>query len=122
MGRVHDAMRSLAAQRIVPEKSSGSAVTDLVGALIGELADEVPDDHGMEGVKADLLTISRSYEVDKKKDLSLRFYLAIRSLLRENELLRERLKKSEWERVEAQALAAHPPQHPLEHGEHTSAL
>ncbi len=126
MGRVHDAMRSLAAQRNVPEKSSGSAVTSLVGALIGELVDEVSDDSSMEGVKADLLAVSRSYEIDQKKELSLRFYLAIRGLLRENDLLRERLRKSEWERVDAQAQAsypgANPPEHPPEQGERPPAL
>ncbi|HVP00111.1 MAG TPA: hypothetical protein VMT15_18700 [Bryobacteraceae bacterium] len=117
-------MRSLSVQGIVPEKGSGSAVTNLVGALIGELADDVPDDPSMEGVKADLMAVSRSYEIDKKKDLALRFYLAIRSLLRENEVLRDRLKKSERERMDAQALASHPIMQPRDtpHVEHPPTL
>jgi hypothetical protein len=77
------------------EKSSGSMLGNLVGALIGELADEVPDDPNMAAVRADLLGAARAYEAGEQKDMALRFYLATRSLLRENELLEERLKKSE---------------------------
>lgn len=94
------------------EKPSGSTLTNLVGALIAELADDVPDDPAMEGVRADLTAVSRSYEVDKKKDVALRFYLAIRSLLRENEMLRDKLRKAEREsRTEAPSPAPehHPP-------------
>jgi len=90
-------MRSLE-HRGVFEKNSGSMLGNLVGALIGELADEVPDDPNMEVVRADLLGAARAFEGDDKKDMSLRFYLAIRSLLKENDLLRERLRKSERER------------------------
>src|SRR5271163_4571514 len=94
MSRVHDAMRDLE-RKSAPEPSSGAALTNLVGALIEELAHEVPDEPYLESVKADLLSASRSYENGKKKDVTLRFYLAMRSLLREHELLQERLKKAE---------------------------
>jgi hypothetical protein len=94
MSKVHDAMRHLEHQS-APETSSGAALNNLVSALIEELANEVPDDPKLETVRADLLAASRSFETGKKKDLALRFYLAMRSLLRENELLQERLKKAE---------------------------
>jgi hypothetical protein len=94
MSRVHDAMRSLE-HKSTPEKGSVAAPTNLVGALIGELADELPDDASLEAVRADLIAASRAYEHDKKKDLALRFYLAMRSLLRAHEMLQERLKKAE---------------------------
>jgi hypothetical protein len=94
MSRVHDAMRTLE-QRGVPEKNSGAVLSNLVGSLIGELADEVPDRPSLEGVRADLTAASQSYATDMKKDLCLRFYLAIRALLRENELLQERINKAE---------------------------
>jgi hypothetical protein len=94
MSRVHDAMRNLE-QKSAPENGSGVALGNLVGALIEELADEVPDDQRLETVRADLIAASRSFEAGKKKDLALRFYLATRSLLREYELLQERLKKAE---------------------------
>jgi len=71
------------------------APTNLVSALIRELADEVPDDQNLEAVRADLLSASRSYENDKKKDLALRFYIAMRSSLRAYEVLQERLRKTE---------------------------
>ena len=94
MSRVHEAMRNLE-QKNAPEKDSLAAPSNLVGALIGELADEVGEDPGLESVRADLLAASRAYESDKKKDLALRFYLAMRSSLRAYELLQERLKKAE---------------------------
>jgi hypothetical protein len=94
MSRVHDAMRNLE-HKSAPENGSGVALGNLVGALIEELADEVPDDHRLETVRADLIAASRSFEAGKKKDLALRFYLATRSLLREYELLQERVKKLE---------------------------
>jgi hypothetical protein len=94
MSRVHNAMRSLE-QSGVPEKGPGAALNNLVGALLEELADDMPDDPKLESVRADILAASRSYETSKKKDLALRFYLATRSLLRENELLQERLRKAE---------------------------
>jgi hypothetical protein len=81
--------------KTVPEKEAGGALNNLVAALIEELADEVPDNPKLETVRADLLAASHSYETCKKKDLALRFYLAMRSLLREHELLQERLKKAE---------------------------
>jgi hypothetical protein len=88
-------MRTLE-HKSAPEPSSGSgALSNLVGALIGELAGEVPDDPKLETVRADLLAASHSYENGKKKDLALRFYLAMRSLLHEYELLHERLRKTE---------------------------
>ena len=94
MSRVHEAMRNLE-NKSAAEKELGAAPSNLVGALIAELADEVPDDPNLETVRADLLSVSRSYEGDKKKDLALRFYLATRSLLRAHEMLHERLKKAE---------------------------
>lgn len=96
MSRVHDAMRNLEQKNGAPvEKPSSPALSNLVGALLEELADEIPDDSKLETVKADLLAASRTYETCKKKDLALRFYLATRSLLREHELLEERLRKAE---------------------------
>jgi hypothetical protein len=95
MSRVHDAVRRL--EKGAPDGGSGpaNALSNLVGALIQELADEIPDDPYLETVRADLLAASRSYESAKKKDLALRFYLAMRSLLRENAILQERLKHAE---------------------------
>jgi len=94
MSKIHDAMRQLE-HMSAPETNSSAALSNLVGALIVELADEVPDDPRLETVRADLLAASRSYETCKKKDLALRFYLAMRSFLREYELLQERLRKAE---------------------------
>ena len=91
MSRVHDAMRDLA-RKSTQEKDSVAAPSNLIGALIGELADEVPDDPNLETVRADLLSASRSYEIDKKKDMALRFYLAMRSSLHAYEVLQERLR------------------------------
>jgi hypothetical protein len=110
-------MRSLEHKGVV-EKNSGSTLGNLVGALIGELADEVPDDPNLEAVRADVLAAGRAFEGDDKKDMSLRFYLAIRSLLRENDLLRERLKKSERERRDMQAPADEPPPIPEQNHAH----
>jgi hypothetical protein len=62
-----------------------NSMSKLVGALIEELAHDVPDDPRLETVRADLLAASKSYEAGKKKDLALRFYLAVRSLLQELE-------------------------------------
>ncbi|HEY4363167.1 MAG TPA: hypothetical protein VGN17_19515 [Bryobacteraceae bacterium] len=56
-------------------------MTDLVGALLAELAQELPEGAYLEGVRADLLAASRSYEQGEKKDLALRFYLAFRTML-----------------------------------------
>jgi hypothetical protein len=42
-----------------------------------------------------LLNASRSFATGKKSDVALRFYLAIRSLLHENAVLKERLRKVE---------------------------
>jgi len=95
MSRVHDAMRTLEHKSAPEPSSGGGALSNLVGALIGELAGEVPDDPKLETVRADLLAASHSYENGKKKDLALRFYLAMRSLLHEYEMLHERLRKTE---------------------------
>lgn len=92
MSRVHDAVRRLEHRS---GEGSGATLSNLVGALIEELADEVPDDPYLETVRADLLAAGRSYESGKKKDLALRFYLAFRSLLREHAVLAERLSKAE---------------------------
>jgi hypothetical protein len=56
-------------------------MSKLVGALLLELVADVPDKPGFESVKADRLAASQAYEYAQKKDLALRFYLAIRSLL-----------------------------------------
>lgn len=64
-----------------------STMSRLVGALLEELAHEIPEDTRLEGVRADLLAASASYEHGNKKDLALRFYLAIHSLLFEFERL-----------------------------------
>ena len=113
MSKVHDAMRNL--ERGVPEAVPTGALRNLVGALIGELAQELPDDAKLESVRADLLAASRSFEVSKKEDLALRFYLATRSLINEYELLHERLRKSERERrmqIAEPAAEATPPELP----------
>jgi len=91
--RVHYAMRHLE-QKKAPETGPDAALGYLVGALIEEL-DEVPDDSYLETVRADLLAASNSYEMGKKNDLALRFYLAIRSLLSERAFLQERLRQGE---------------------------
>ncbi len=62
-------------------------MSKLVGALIEELAHEVPDDPRLEIVRGDLLAASSAYESGKKKDVALRFYLAVRNLLQEVERL-----------------------------------
>jgi hypothetical protein len=69
----------------VQEHGDRNGMSKLVGALIEELAHDVPDDPRLETVRADLLAASKSYEAGKKKDLALRFYLAVRSLLGELE-------------------------------------
>jgi len=69
------------------EQGADSTMSKLVGALIEELAHEVPDDPRLEIVRADLLAASNAYESGKKKDVALRFYLAVRNLLQEVERL-----------------------------------
>jgi hypothetical protein len=59
----------------------------LVGELLRELAEDVPNKPGFESVRADLLAASKVYEYGKKQDMALRFYLAIRSLFHELERL-----------------------------------
>jgi hypothetical protein len=71
----------------VPKEGTDDTMSKLVGELLRELADDVPDKPGFESVRADLLTASKVYEYGKKKDLALRFYLAIRSLFHELERL-----------------------------------
>jgi hypothetical protein len=94
MSRVHDAMRRLEREN-PPPASSGAVRSNLVGALLGELANEVPSDPHLETVRTDLLNASHSFATGKKSDVAVRFYLAIRSLLHENGVLKERLKKAE---------------------------
>jgi len=77
-----------------PSEAVDDTMSKLVGALLRELADDVPDRPGFESVRADLLAAGKVYEDGKKKDLVLRFYLAIRSLFHE-------LKRLEKERAEA---------------------
>lgn len=74
----------------------------LVGALLLELVDEVPNKPGFESVKADLLAASHAYEYAQKKDLALRFYLAFRSLLH----LQDRIDKLEASKVMSAAAGA----------------
>jgi hypothetical protein len=94
MSKVHDAMRSLE-HKPSAEPASGAALSSLIGALLGELAIEVPDDPRMETVRADLFAASRSYESSKKKELALRFYLAMRTLLHEYEQVSANLRRAE---------------------------
>ncbi len=93
MSKVHNAMRQLE-HKSAPATSAG-ALSHLIDDLLQELADELPDDPKLDPVRADLLVASRSYETCHKKDLALRFYLAMRGLLREHEVLRERIRKAE---------------------------
>jgi len=69
---------------------SSSPRVSPVGALIAELVNEVPNDPSLQILRADLYAASHSYETTEKKDLALRFFLAIRALLSENARLRER--------------------------------
>ncbi len=84
MSRVHDAMRRLE-NKPSSTKTPDTALSNLVGALLEELADEVPDDPRLETVRVDLLAAASPYQTGDKKDLAMRFYLAMRSLLREYE-------------------------------------
>jgi hypothetical protein len=84
MSQVHNAMRRLEGKPTAG-KPTDTALSNLVGALLEELADEVPDDPRLETVRADLLAAASSYQSGDKKDLAMRFYLATRSLLREFE-------------------------------------
>ena len=74
------------------------AMSKLVGALLLALVDDVPNKPGFESVKADLLAASQTYEYAQNKDVVLRFYLAIRSLLH----LQDQLEKT----VAAKAMSA----------------
>jgi len=103
MSRVHNALRRL------ENGGSSQTVSALISAMLRELADEVPDEAYLEGVRADLVVASRMYETAKKEDIALRFYLAISSLLKEQTLLRERLKRADGldsEVLEQRELAA----------------
>jgi hypothetical protein len=68
-------------------KPPGTAVNGLIGALIEELADNLPDDLSFETVRAELLGANRARDADK----TLRFYLLIKRLLRDRILLQKRL-------------------------------
>jgi exonuclease V gamma subunit len=118
VSRVHNAMRGLEYRNMAaPEKEPSSTLSNLVGALLEELADEIPDDLKLEAVKTDLVAASRSYENSKKKDLALRFYLATRALLREYEVLHDRLRHMEKKNqaLEAENLATHADAKPEVH-------
>jgi hypothetical protein len=78
----------------MPNQRAEDTMSKLVGALLVELAYDVPDKPGFESVRADLLAASAVYESGEKKDLVLRFYLAIRSLFHEI----KRLEKMEAEK------------------------
>ena len=111
MSQVHNAMRRLEG-RPMAAKTTDSALSNLVGALLEELADEVPDDPRLETVRVDLLAAASSYQSGDKKDLAMRFYLATRSLLRE------------FEDLEARSKPAHPAATPateFSHGENPPA-
>jgi hypothetical protein len=86
MSQTYEVLRRIAKKG---SSESESAMGNLMGALIEELAKDVPDDPGLETVRADILTASRSYETSDKRDLALRFYLAVRSLLSEVERLQQ---------------------------------
>ena len=58
-------------------------IAKLVGVLLLELAEEVPDKPALESVRADLLAASRAFQSGTKTDLALRFYLAMRSMFQE---------------------------------------
>ena len=68
---------------------SETAMGKLMGALIEELSKDVPDDPGLETVKSDILTASRVYETSEKRDVAMRFYLAVRTLLQELERVKQ---------------------------------
>jgi hypothetical protein len=89
-----------------PNEAADDTMSKLVGALLLELANDVPDKPGYESVRADLLAASRVYEDGKKKDLVLRFYLAIRSLFHEL----KRLERLEAARARDAAPAPDPGQ------------
>ena len=74
-------------------KTPGTAMSGLVGALIEELADDLPDDLFFETVRTDLLRANRARDADK----TLRFYLLIKWLLRERILLQRRLNRAQSE-------------------------
>src|SRR5271154_3037765 len=76
-----------------PRAGAEENMSKLVGALLLELVDDVPDKTAFESVRADLLAASKVYESGKKKDLALRFYLAVRTLLHEVERM-EKMEKS----------------------------
>jgi hypothetical protein len=86
MSQTYEVLRRIG-KRGAPE--SDSAMGNLMGALIEELSKDVPDDPRLETVRADILTASRTYETSDKRDLALRFYLAVRSLLIEVERLQQ---------------------------------
>ncbi len=90
MSQTYEVLRRIG-KRSSPE--SETAMGNLMGALIEELAKDVPDDPRLETVKSDILTASRVYETSDKKDLALRFYLAMRSLLLEVERLQSETSK-----------------------------
>jgi len=91
------------------EHGDRNGMSKLVGALIEELAHDVPDDPRLETVRADLLAASKSYEAGRKKDLALRFYLAVRSLLQELEHAQQAMKPKE---STAAVAGEHPHTHP----------
>ena len=106
MSKVHDAMRSLE-HKPSAEPAPSASLSSLVGALLGELASEVPDDPKLETVRADLFAASRTYESSKKKELALRFYLATRSLLHEYEQVSANLRRAERRPPPPEAEAPH---------------
>jgi hypothetical protein len=77
----------------MPQVTPGMAMSGLVGALIEELAYDLPDDLFFETVRTDLLRANRARNADK----TLRFYLLIKWLLRERILLQRRLNRAQSE-------------------------
>jgi hypothetical protein len=72
------------------EHASENSMSKLMGALIAELASQVPTDSRLEIVRSDLLAASALYESGKRDELTLRFYLVITFLLRELQQLNQR--------------------------------
>src|ERR1700677_455413 len=76
------------------ENLSDDNMSNLMGALIAELASQVPVDSRLEIVRSDLLAASKAasnlYAPGKRDELTMRFYLVITFLLRELQQMSQR--------------------------------